>query len=136
MALSDDQRTLITAMIGDCDVNGVPTNSTDGVIALNIELVEAEYEGRPITLQKLYTHRDCIDLVLARLKDQVNTQVGNIQASNSQRARTLLQMRSAIVARIVAVEKRIRATGANILPIETVKPVADEDQRTFITAIR
>ena len=140
MSLSDDDyKDLIISQVGDVDVNGNPTTSSSlGVIAVNLDTLWDAYEGIPSRLRALYVRRDAIDLVLARVAPQVNTQIGNLQLSRSQYARALGQTRDALLRRIAAVERSIRAKSTtNIGLITTVTPVkVPEEQLVFIHGIR
>lgn len=140
MALSDDEvKDLIINQVGDVDVNGAPTTSSSaGVIALNIDNLWDFYELIPDRLKYLYVRRDAIELVIARVAPKVNTQIGNLQLSRSQHARALGQMRDALLKRITAVERSIRAgTSMGAIGVITVvTPVLDIDQPTFIANIR
>ncbi len=140
MALSDDDvKELIINQVGDVTTTGAPTTSTsEGVIAVNIDNLWDFYGAVPSRLKYLYVRRDAIELVLARVAPKVNTQIGNLQLSRSQHARALGQMRDALLKRITAVERSIRAASAvgAIGVITTVTPVRKEDQTIFINDIR
>lgn len=136
MALTDDQlKTIIIARVGDVDVNGAPVTS-GGVIETNIDLLFAHHSGKPSRLKELYVQRDAIDLVLARLKNRVNTQLGNLQLSKSQAARALAQMKDALEKRIIVLERGVRAANSTISTIETTTPVSSDERAQFVTDIK
>jgi hypothetical protein len=85
-------QTLIVAQVGD----EVTTAWPGGVLATNIAAVWDGYADSPTELQKLYTRRDCIDLVLGVVRGQVDFQIANDHSrKQQQKAATLLSMRQA-----------------------------------------
>lgn len=91
MPLSDEQ-TLIVTEVGD----EVTTEWPSGVLATNIVTVWARYSAADTELQRLYTKRDCIDLVLGVVRKQVDFEIANDHSrKQSQKHAVLLKMRQA-----------------------------------------
>lgn len=100
MALTDSQiKSLIIAKIGDVDTNGNP--ASPGVIAANIDLIWESYSGMSTRKRALHTTRDCIDIVLARLKHLVDvTTPTGLRVSSNQVSSVLLKMREVVVTQL------------------------------------
>jgi hypothetical protein len=69
MSLTDEQiQALITTQVGD----EVTTEWPDGVLSANIATIWEGYTDESAALQRLYTKRDCIDLVLGIVRKKVD----------------------------------------------------------------
>lgn len=83
-------QTLIIAQVGD----EVTTTYPSGVLATNIAAIWTSYDGLSTDLQKLYTKRDCIDLVLGAVRGQVDFEIANDHSrKQSQKYAALIAMR-------------------------------------------
>lgn len=125
MTLSAEQ-TLIVLQVGD----EVTTAWPSGILAANIAAVWDSYAGASLELQKLYTRRDCIDLVLGVVRGQVDFQIANDHSRRQQqKAQTLLAMRQVCLDDIDRIVLTQGAGGA-VGTITKTTPVApDAGQR-------
>lgn len=126
MALSATQwQQLIISQVGD---------TAQSVVAQNVAGVWDAYAGRALVagpaLQALYTKRDCIDLVLGSLREDVDSAIpGDMASKEDQKTGHLRAMRTEASAEIVRLEARARSTrGGATTPITTVVPISVADE--------
>lgn len=116
MSLTDiQQQSLIIAQLGDYD----------GILAQNMAIVWEQHASRTTQLRTLYVKRDCIDLLLASVRELVDfTGPNGVTLRSSQKADILNQMRKDCLADIERQERRIvRGTAGASGMIKTVAPV-------------
>lgn len=119
--MSDEQiQALIVAQVGDEVTAAWP----DGILAGNVATIWDGYAdtGSP-DLQKLYTKRDCIDLVLGAVRGQVDFTIDNDHSrKQSQKRVALMEMRQACMDDVDRILATMGAGGA-IGPITKTAPV-------------
>lgn len=115
MSLSDSQvQALVIAKVGDIDPTTLaPTTANTGVLAVNVPTLWAYYADKAATaprLQALYTERDAIKLVLAKLRMLVDFNTGQaLQMKQSQKAAALQAALTEIEGEIALVERQASA---------------------------
>jgi hypothetical protein len=137
MTLTDSQiRQLIIAKVGEVDHTGkpVPFGGT-GVLALNIVAIWDSYDDKRARLRELYTRRDCIDLVMATVRNYVDLGLDGLRRSDNQKFKNLLDMRKIVTDKIAAIERALRFGPGAIADIETKTPIEPHDQLQTIFAL-
>jgi len=118
---ADIQR-LIVLRVGD----------PDGVLASNVAAIWGSYADKASVyprLQELYTQRECVELVTARIRAQVDFSTGgDISIRASQQFTALLAMRGELDKQITALE--VQARGVRVPVIGAITAVAPESPPT------
>lgn len=137
MALTENQiKLLIIAKVGDVDTTGKPVQlGVPGVLAMNVGMIWDSYSDKRARLRELYTRRDCIDLVMATVRDYVDLGMDGLRRSDSQKFKNLMDMRQIVTAKIAAIERAIRFGPGAIAEIETKTPIDPRDELQTIFAL-
>jgi hypothetical protein len=137
MALTDNQiKVLIIAKVGDVDTTGKPVQlGVPGILAMNVGLIWDSYSDKRARLRELYTRRDCIDLVMATVRDRVDLGMDGLRRSDSQKFKNLMEMRSIVTSKIAAIERALRFGPGAIAEIETKTPIDPMDELQTIFAL-
>jgi len=102
-------------------------DAPDGVLASNIAAIWGSYADKASVyprLQELYTQRECVEIVTARIRAQVDFSTGgDISIRASQQFTALLAMRQELDAQIVKLETQARGVRTPVIgAITTVAP--------------
>jgi hypothetical protein len=118
MPLTAHMRTLILTQVGD---------TVDGIVDQLIDAIWDDYADYGVVhprLQRLYTQRECIDLVLGKLREEVDAGLGmDLDEKSSQKVGNLQAQRAAVQAAIDQLEAQLRGARATTVGAMTTTEI-------------